>query len=216
MRFFVGFRCCFVVYFGFSVVSLTKINYGEDFNGLISLFGTIVFDDMKLNFAISIQSNGTFNVNQTTEIIPTTTSQLENDSNFISSDNLKTINGQSLVGSGDITISGGSSGEKEVIHTSSVIELLQPNKIYIYEHSEEFEIQALEEPETEYAEYHVIFSTTTENSLPSIILPANVMWANGVAPDVSSLTCFELSIVYWAGIGNATFNAVLTPFNYVK
>lgn len=129
---------------------------------------------------------------------------------------LKTINGQSLIGEGDITISGDSGGEKEVIHTSSVIELLQPNKIYIYEHSEEFEIQALEEPETEYAEYHVIFSTPTENSLPSIILPANVMWANGVAPDVPSLSCFELSIVYWVGIGNAAFNAVLTPFNYVE
>ena len=39
-------------------------------------------------------------------ILPTKTSQLENDSNFVSSDNLKTINGESIVGSGDITISG--------------------------------------------------------------------------------------------------------------
>lgn len=36
--------------------------------------------------------------------IPTKTSQLENDSNFVSSDNLRTINGQSIVGSGDIEI----------------------------------------------------------------------------------------------------------------
>ena len=42
-------------------------------------------------------------------IIPTQTSQLENDSNFVSSDGLKTINGESIVGSGDITIEGGSS-----------------------------------------------------------------------------------------------------------
>jgi hypothetical protein len=36
--------------------------------------------------------------------IPTKISQLENDSNFVSSDNLKTINGESIVGSGDITV----------------------------------------------------------------------------------------------------------------
>ena len=39
--------------------------------------------------------------------VPVSTSQLENDSNFVSSNNLKTINGESLVGEGDITISGG-------------------------------------------------------------------------------------------------------------
>lgn len=39
--------------------------------------------------------------------IPTKTSQLENDSNFVTSDGLKTINGESIVGSGNIEISGG-------------------------------------------------------------------------------------------------------------
>ena len=41
--------------------------------------------------------------------LPTKTSQLKNDSNFVSSDNIKTINGQSILGEGDITIEGGSS-----------------------------------------------------------------------------------------------------------
>jgi hypothetical protein len=40
--------------------------------------------------------------------VPTKTSDLTNDSNFLESTDLKTINGNSLVGSGDITISGGS------------------------------------------------------------------------------------------------------------
>lgn len=40
--------------------------------------------------------------------IPTKTSELENDSNFINQ--IKTINGQSLVGEGDITIEGGTGG----------------------------------------------------------------------------------------------------------
>lgn len=39
--------------------------------------------------------------------LPIKVSDLSNDSNFISSDNLKTINGESILGSGNITISGG-------------------------------------------------------------------------------------------------------------
>ena len=42
-------------------------------------------------------------------IIPTKTSELTNDSNFLSESNLKTINGESIVGTGNIEIGGGSS-----------------------------------------------------------------------------------------------------------
>lgn len=54
--------------------------------------------------------------------IPTKVSQLENDSKFISEGNLKTINGNSLIGEGDIVIEGGSGGINEselhhILHT---------------------------------------------------------------------------------------------------
>lgn len=42
-----------------------------------------------------------------TTIIPSNTSQLENDSGFLTGTSLKTVNGHSLVGSGDITVGGG-------------------------------------------------------------------------------------------------------------
>ena len=42
--------------------------------------------------------------------IPAKTSQLENDSGFLTKTSLKTVNGQSLVGSGDITVEGGGGG----------------------------------------------------------------------------------------------------------
>lgn len=45
-----------------------------------------------------------------TTFIPTKTSDLENDSNFTSTSSFKTINGQSIVGKGNIEISGGGSG----------------------------------------------------------------------------------------------------------
>ena len=42
--------------------------------------------------------------------IPTLTSELTNDSNFLSESNLKTINGESIVGEGNLEIQGGGSG----------------------------------------------------------------------------------------------------------
>ena len=76
---------------------------------IICLFTSVIGSNTRFNFIITISDNGTFNVDTTEESIPTATSQLENDSNFVSSDNIKTINGQSILGEGDITIEGGSS-----------------------------------------------------------------------------------------------------------
>ncbi|MCD7815464.1 MAG: hypothetical protein LUH12_01800, partial [Bacteroides sp.] len=45
-----------------------------------------------------------------TTTIPSKTSQLTNDSNYVTSSTLKTINGQSIVGAGNIEISGTGSG----------------------------------------------------------------------------------------------------------
>ena len=44
-------------------------------------------------------------------VIPTKTSELTNDSSFISENNIKTINGESLVGTGNIEIQGGGSSQ---------------------------------------------------------------------------------------------------------
>lgn len=53
--------------------------------------------------------------------IPTSTSQLVNDAEFVPATNLKTINNESLIGTGNITISGGSSGVSSVNgHTGAI------------------------------------------------------------------------------------------------
>lgn len=53
--------------------------------------------------------------------VPTKTSQLTNDSGFLTShQQLKTINNESLIGSGNITIQGGSGGDVNVIETVKV------------------------------------------------------------------------------------------------
>lgn len=125
---------------------------------------------------------------------------------------------------GDAGEGGGSStgGGKETVYIyGGVIEELLPNKIYVLEAALEdlvFEIQSIAEPEwvdtPAYAEYTVIIAAEgmNESITPTIILPENVYWANGVIPDMTEQAYYELSIVYFLGNHTGGFNAVLTPF----
>lgn len=126
------------------------------------------------------------------------------------------------VASGNAGSGGGSStgGGKELVQISNgVIEELLPNKIYILEQTARefvFEIQSIAEPwaTPAYAEYTVIIAAEgmNESITPTIILPDNVYWANGVIPDMTEQAYYELSIVYFIGVNSGGFNAVLTPF----
>ena len=55
-----------------------------------------------------VATSGSFNDLLDKPVIPTKTSELENDSGFLTEQTLKTINGESLVGTGNIEIGGGS------------------------------------------------------------------------------------------------------------
>ena len=130
---------------------------------------------------------------------------------------------------GDSGEGGGSStgGGKELVHIGDgVIEELLPNKIYILETGERelvFEIQSIAFPEYDdmydgqYAEYTVIIAAegmlgSLGGDSPTIWLPEEVYWANGVIPDMTEQAYYELSIVFFSGANSGGFNAVLTPF----
>lgn len=63
---------------------------------------------------ILISSDKTYTIYLSGVKCPAKTSHLENDSNFVTSDGLKTINGENIVGSGNIEISGGGVSEDYV------------------------------------------------------------------------------------------------------
>lgn len=205
---------------GFDVVSVFKTDWSEEGLG-IALAGTINYDSSRTSITVSIQNDLTYSVNYGEEIIPTFTSQLENDSNFVSSDNLKTINGQSLVGSGDITISGGggssSGGSMEYIEIEPDIELggatlslqeAEPNKTYIVtEGLFWLEIQSFVEPNGLEGEYRFHFKALN----CAITLPDSVLWANGQMPDMIDGIC-ELSIIGTRYQGEVVYKAILTAF----
>jgi len=65
------------------------------------------YDDTEIRKRLSELEDGLKTLGRT---IPTRTSELANDSGFVSSGELKTINGESILGEGDLVIEGGSGG----------------------------------------------------------------------------------------------------------
>lgn len=154
---------------------------------------------------------------------------------LISGTNIKTINGKSLLGSGDITIEGGSGGgEKKVVmgddlNTNAIT--LKPNEIVIFRYNVDYpitisDIEYTTETDefgdvfpTMYDEYSLMFRTGYEGSTtPSLTLPSYISWANGEIPIIENgFISYELSIVRKKqGASDNVFSAVLTPFKPVE
>lgn len=89
------------------IAFLDGIQDSQDLSSIIASIEQQIAGKMDKVTLASVATSGDYNDLSNKPTIPTKNSQLENDSNFVSSDNLKTINGQSLIGSGDITIQGG-------------------------------------------------------------------------------------------------------------
>lgn len=185
---------------------------------------------------ITIQGGGSYNDSEIREAI-SQLSAITNDFNsdianlydvkqdtLVSGTNIKTVNGQSILGSGNIEIG---SEVSVITQTSNGIEALQPNVITIITkplpsiYIDDFVISS-----SLHDEYTVIFSTGgLEPGAPSITLPDYVLWANGSVPTLEWHTVYEFSItrdfltIVPEGGLNAVeqnvYKAVLTPFKSV-
>lgn len=143
---------------------------------------------------------------------------------LISGTNIKTVNGTSILGSGNITIeSGGGAGVKEIIEITGnhgIIEEFMPNKIYVHT-SPIYNIDIWEYITTDAAvdEYITYFKTGTAGLgggwTPYYSFPDGTLWANGIYPETEQNTLYELSIVKTTIDGVDYFKAVLTPFKPV-
>ena len=146
---------------------------------------------------------------------------------LVTRDTLKTINGQSIFGDGNIVIEGGggsSSGTKEIVTVlGGLIDEIEPNKIYLVDtNGDDVEIQSIYVPiDDSYAEFTVIIDFNSHSAggdgvAPTIILPSEIKWANGSIPDLQGYTSCELSIVYYRTSLSDGYHAVLTPFKNIE
>lgn len=142
----------------------------------------------------------------------------DEDDILLSKKSVKTINGESIFGSGNITIEGGGSssgGGKEIVLKVGIYfddaDPVQPNKIYITSISSTSSfIEAFQEV-SDYDEYCIIFKYPEY-----FYLLESVKFANGQIPTIDYDTECELSVVGIGSGANRTYHAVLTPFKPVE
>ena len=147
---------------------------------------------------------------------------------ILSRGSVKTINGESIVGSGNITIEGGGSGSggggKEYVivepilspmGSEAVLSNINPNKVYVVSDSITSLVVSSFVTTTNVADdYDIIFKTDFESYL-SFPVDLNIIWANGASPVLEMNTMYELSIKRVTLGFTVFYNAVLTPFKSV-
>ena len=145
-------------------------------------------------------------------------SNLENSKQdlLISGTNIKTINGQSILGEGDITIeggggssSGGNGAYSEVNHgTSDTTFTLTPNTFHVWD-----EVAALDlslGDETAGVANEFLFQFTSGITATTLTLPDGLRWANDVALAIAENRVYQVSVL-------KGFASVLEfEYNYLK
>ena len=143
---------------------------------------------------------------------------------LVSGTNIKTINGTSILGSGNIVISGGggsSSGNGayvEVNHgTNDTTFTLTPNTFHVWDEVSSLILTFADETSGVANEYLFQFTSGSEPTV--LTIPDNIIWANNEIPIIESNYIYQISILK----GLATFikfktntqNNIITFYIYI-
>ena len=115
---------------------------------------------------------------------------------LISGTNIKTINGESVLGSGDITISSGasSSAYPEVNHgTGDTTFTLTPNTFHVWDEVASLTLNFGNETSGVANEY--LFQFTSGSTATSLTLPDSIKWANDNAPTIGANMIYQVSVL---------------------
>ena len=120
---------------------------------------------------------------------------------LVSGTNIKTINGTSLLGSGNIVISGGGGGSSsgsgayaEVNHgTSDTTFTLTPNTFHVWD--EVASLTLTLGSETSGVANEFLFQFTSGATATSLTLPDDIKWANDTAPTIAENMKYQISVL---------------------
>lgn len=122
----------------------------------------------------------------------------DEDDILLSRSSVKTVNGQSIVGSGDIEIGGGSSSGSgaysEVNHgTSDTTFTLTPNTFHVWDEVASLTLDLGSETSGVANEY--LFQFTSGATATTLSLPSDLKWANDSAPTIEPNMIYQVSIL---------------------
>lgn len=121
---------------------------------------------------------------------------------LVSGTNIKTINGTSILGSGNIVIeggsgsssSGGSSAYSEVSHgTSDTTFTLTPNTFHVWDEVSTLDLTFGDETSGVANEF--LFQFTSGSTATTLTLPDDIKWANDTAPTIAENMIYQISVL---------------------
>lgn len=126
---------------------------------------------------------------------------------LISGTNIKTINGESVLGSGDITIS---SAYPEVNHgTGDTTFTLTPNTFHVWDKVTSLTLNFGNETSGVANEY--LFQFTSGSTATSLTLPNSIKWANDNVPTIGANMIYQISILKGLASVLEFNNAIVFP-----
>lgn len=119
---------------------------------------------------------------------------------LVSGTNIKTINGTSILGSGNIVISGGNSSSSGSVAyplvrhgTSETTFTLTPNTFHIWDTVATLDLDFGTETEGVANEY--LFQFTSGSTATTLTLPSFIIWANNETPIIEGNSVYQVSIL---------------------
>lgn len=116
---------------------------------------------------------------------------------LVSGTNIKTINGTSILGSGDIVIEGGSSSGgayAEVSHgTGETTFTLTPNTFHVWDEVASLDLSFANEQAGVANEY--LFQFASGSTATTLTLPDGLKWANDSAPTIAENMIYQVSVL---------------------
>lgn len=139
---------------------------------------------------------------------------------LVSGSNIKTINGTSILGSGNIVISGGSGDSSggsgayaEVSHgTSDTTFTLTPNTFHVWDEVTALDLSFGDETAGVANEY--LFQFTSGATATTLTLPDDIKWANDTAPTIAENMIYQISVLKGLASVLEFSNAALLIENY--
>ena len=164
---------------------------------------TLTKQDLALKSDIPNTDDFATQANLTSAVTQLTINIAKKQDKLVSGTNIKTINGESILGSGDIAISGGGSSSgsaayPEVNHgTSDTIFNLTPNTFHIWDEVESLQL-VYRRPTAGIANEY-LFQFTSGATATTLMLPDTIKWVGGSAPTIKPNSIYQISILNGLG-----------------
>lgn len=184
-----------------NTASAPTLNVGSTGAKRMSYKGNLITN---ANFSFDVNKIYTFTYDGTNWVIEGDWDSAKKQDTLVSGTNIKTINGQSLLGSGDITVQGGGSSEggssayPEVYHGTSYTRFgLKPNTFYIWDEVASLDLSLRAETSGVANEY--LFQFTSGSTPTTLTLPDDIKFSEDLVIEANKI--YQISIL--KGLGSA-------------